>query len=157
MTHFFKTNFFDDTLSSELVNPLSSVFDNMLQREFPEFYKQFNGVSVTKGSYPKLNIEDYEDKFIIETEIAGLTKEDISIKVKDGLLTISGKKKERKIDGKLVYCELKRSSFSRSIQLNELVDESKIIAKFENGILEILLPKIKPQKISEDEKIIKID
>jgi len=159
MTHLMRhpRKIFANPFTSELVGPLSDFFDNILKDEFPEFSKK-SGISIAKGSYPKINIDNYEDRFIVEAEIPGLTKEDITIKVLDGYLTINGKKKEKsnKVEHECIYRELKHSAFSRTIQLNDLVDDDNIVAKFNNGILEIILPKIKPEIIEKHEKQIAI-
>lgn len=153
-------NPFNNMLTSEMVNPFSNIFDDMIKDAFPEFYKK-SGISFIKGSYPKVNIIEFEDKAVIEAEIPGLTKEDISIKVtkkdKDNILTISGQKQDRNFEeGDITYCELKHSAFSRSFQLNDNIDCTKIDAEFKNGILDITLKKITPEKIEDNEQEIKI-
>ena len=165
MTRIIRRNPFNNTLSSELINPLSTFFDDVLEKEFPEFFRK-SGVSITKGSYPKINVTNFENKFVVEAEIPGLSKKDIKIKLKEGdkkdghFLTIEGQKQEKECDddncGELVYCELKRSQFARTIQLHDLVDTVNIEADFNNGVLNIILPKVVPKEIEDNEQEIKI-
>ena len=82
--------------------------------------------------------------FASEAEIAGLGKEDVSVEYEDGMLTIAGEKKTEIDDNdvKYVYKELKRSSFKRSFKVDEAtLNVNKISAKFDNGILNVTIPK----------------
>lgn len=159
MTHIIRKprNPFNNTLTSEFITPFSDVFDSFFKNEFPEFYKK-SGISFMKGSYPKVNIFDYEDKLVIEAEIPGLTKEDINIKIKDSILTLSGEKRvdKKHENSNCIHHELKHSSFHRSFDISENIDDTKISAEFKNGILDIILPKLRPNKVEENEKSIDI-
>ncbi len=78
---------------------------------------------------------------------------DISIEVQDNVLTVSGERRfeEEVKEDKYYRIERRYGSFSRSLALPQTVDESKIEAKYENGVLEITVPKAevaKPKKIS---------
>ena len=85
---------------------------------------------------------------LLEAEVPGLTKDDVSVEVKDNILAVSGERKvKRDDDAVYVRKELKRSSFKRSFSLGDNLDSERISAEFENGILTITIPKIKPVQV----------
>lgn len=154
---------FNNTLATEFLTPFTNIFDEFFGDNYPEFVKK-SGISYVKGSYPKVDIFDYEDKIVIEAEIPGLSKEDINIKtkydkeLKSDILILSGEKNinDKHKDANCVWHELKRSAFARSFELTDNIDKDKIDAEFKDGILDITLPKIKPTQIEENEKYISI-
>ncbi len=101
---------------------------------------------------PNIEMLDKQDSIIVRAELPGMRREDINISVTGNILTISG---ERKTDSSVksedyYRSELSYGKFSRSITLPTTVDAEKINATFENGVLEITLPKsekAKPKKI----------
>ncbi len=132
---------------SNFVDAFDSMFDKIIQTNFPQFSQEFGVDLFAKGSYPKVNITDYDDKVVITAEVAGLTKEDVDIEYKDGVLTISGAKAQDTEDiGVVVLRELKKSSFRRSWNVNEeVLDCTKANATFHNGVLDLTLPKKEPK------------
>jgi len=130
----------------QFVDSFDKVFDKLLQTHFPTFQQEFGVDFISKSSYPKVNITDFSDKVVITAEVAGLSKEDVDITFKDNVLTISGnKREEEKSEGTVVWKELKHSSFKRSFQLSNLLVAEKATAKFNNGILDISIPKSSPK------------
>ena len=106
-----------------------------------------NGFSWT----PAMDMYEKADKFVIRMDLPGLKKEDVDISMVENTLTIKGERKQP-IEYKEEYqCnEVCYGSFSRSITMPPSVDADKIEADFENGVLEICLPKVaaaKPAKI----------
>ena len=93
------------------------------------------------------NIKDADDKFVLEAELPGFDKEDISLDVKDGILTISAQHKEEKEDkdekGQYIRRERRYGSFRRSFDVTG-IDENGITAAYSNGILTLNLPKTVP-------------
>ena len=74
----------------------------------------------------------------------GLTKDEVNIKVENGVMTISGNntyKSSGSSEVKYIRRELKHSSFKRSFELGDTLDPTKISAEFENGILTITIQK----------------
>lgn len=114
---------------------LNSVF-NELFNEFP--FAERNGLSV-----PAVNIVETADAYHAELNAPGRNKEDFSISAEHGLLTISYQKKEetKTEDVKTVRREFSLQSFKRSFSLDDKIDVAGIQAKYENGLLKILLPK----------------
>jgi len=126
----------------EFLTPFDSIFDKLVGEAFPELTKEFGVGFFERGSYPKVDLIDEDKNIVIEAEIPGLSREDVKIHVKEGVLTISGNKFESTNDERrYIKRELKRSSFKRSFALGDNLDEDKINASFNLGILKITIPK----------------
>lgn len=101
---------------------------------------------------PALEMYEKPDKFIVRLEIPGMKKEDIDISFTNDTLTIAGERKvEKEVKDEDYYrCEFNYGKFSRSLTVPSAVKADKIEAHYDNGILEITLPKAeeaKPKKI----------
>ena len=132
------------------VTAFDKVFDDLLKKQFPELQKE-TGLSFSQGSYPKVNVIEFEDKVRIVAEIAGLTKEDIAINIDEYVMTISGDS-HVKNDEQGIYLikELKHSSFKRSFTFGDKFDMDNITADFSEGILSIEVAKKTPEpKVSK--------
>ena len=139
------------------IDSFDRVFDQMVHKQFPTLTDEL-GLDFLKSAYPKVDIIDFKDRLEITSEIPGLSKKDISIEVKEGTLTIAGQKKEKKENGEkgtYLYRELKHSSFRRSFLLGDNLAPDDIKAKFENGILNVSIPKVEPKV--EEAQIIDIE
>jgi len=91
---------------------------------------------------PKVNIEETDDSFSIEVAAPGFNKDDFNVSIENDLLTIEASKDETKTRKHYSHYEFTYGSFKRSFSLPEnKVKEAKIEAKYENGILNISLPK----------------
>ena len=103
---------------------------------------------------PLTNIVDEGDHFSITAELPGLEKGDIEISVRNGALEIKGEQKNELEDKKEGYLrrEFSSSSYYRSFKLPKNIDEDKIEAKLEKGVLKLSLPKIEEEK-KEEKKI----
>ena len=137
--------FFD---RDSFLTPFDKMFDQMIETHFPNVVQQV-GVKPYQGTaYPKVNVYEYEDKVGIIAEIPGLKKKQLNMEVEDGVLTISGDKHgiEEQEGATVLRRELKASSFKRSFQLGELLDDSRVDANFNDGILSISIPKVEPEK-----------
>jgi HSP20 family protein len=95
------------------------------------------------SSYPKVDVKGNENQLIIEAEVPGLKRDQISVEVDGNILRIKGEKKikdEHKSQS-YIHRELKHSSFCRSFKLPENVNVDKIESSFQDGVLEITIPK----------------
>jgi len=95
---------------------------------------------------PRSSVVDLDDKYEITSELPGMSREDVSIELDNGILTISGEKKEQH-DSKERNLHLNERAFGmfrRSFRLQPEIDGDQIEAKFDNGILTVTLPK--PEK-----------
>jgi HSP20 family protein len=107
--------------------------------------------------HPSVNISETDKEFKIELAAPGLKKEDFKVAVDKGILTISSEKQTEKTEEKKNYWkkEFSYNQFSRSFQLPENTLADKIDAKYENGILNVILPK-KEVSVAEPQKEIKV-
>ena len=106
----------------------------------------------------KCDIYEKEGNYIIEVDVPGVSKNDINIELTDGYLTISVEKKENiKENENKRYVRRERYSYAKNERQFYVgnISEDEIKAKFNNGILEILIP-IKDEKC-ESKKIIEIE
>ncbi len=120
---------------------------------FDEFFNElpaFSGKEWNNWSFPPVNIHETTDAYHVELSVPGRTKEDFIVNVENGLLTVSFEKKEetKNEDYKTVRREFSYRSFKRSFNLDERIDAEKIQAKYENGLLKLLLPKKEETKES---------
>ena len=130
----------------EFLTPFDKVFDHLMEQTFPTF-KEDVGVSFNKGAYPKVNVYEYDDKIGIVAEIPGLDKKNVTVDVEEDVLIISGDKHGFDSDGgKCITRELKQSAFTRSFNLGEYLDGTKVSAKFKDGMLSISIPKKEPEE-----------
>ena len=93
----------------------------------------------------KIDLTENDKTYTIRAEIPGVHKEDIKVQVDDNRVSISTetKKEKEEKDGERIICrECYQGSSYRSFTLDSTVDETKAEAKYENGILELTLPKL---------------
>lgn len=92
---------------------------------------------------PVVDLVERDGAFELQAELPGLAQNQIEIKLSDGMMTIKGEKSAEKIEDTDDYHLRERSfgSFQRSFRVPSSVDTDKIEARFENGVLKVLLPK----------------
>ncbi len=102
-----------------------------------------NNQNQRKNISPAVNIIEADNEFKIEVAIPGLTRNDFNIEVEDDVLTISSVENETKEDKMPTYTrrEFNFSSFKRSFQLPETIDQDQIQASHKEGVLSITLVK----------------
>ena len=105
-----------------------------------------------EGNYPKVDVREEKDGYVLEADLPGMSEKDIEVKVEHNLLTISSAKKEEKEEKKNGYLvrERRAYSFARSFALPEDVNREHIDAQFKNGVLTLILakkPEAQPKKI----------
>ncbi|HHF42390.1 MAG TPA: Hsp20/alpha crystallin family protein, partial [Candidatus Aminicenantes bacterium] len=101
---------------------------------------------------PSDDIYETEHEVVLTAELPGMDEKDIEIKVEDNTLTISGERRMEKEIKEENYHRIERAygSFCRSFTLPNYVDQDKISAEYDNGILKITMPKkpeLKPRKV----------
>lgn len=118
----------------------SNWLEDIFNRDLPSvFTSNFN----TGITLPKVNIKENSDAFIVDMAVPGLSKSDFNIDLDNQLLSISTEIKEEheQKDENYTRREFGYSSFKRTFNLPESVNEDQINAKYEEGILSIHLPK----------------
>lgn len=100
---------------------------------------------------PLVDIYETDDEFFLNAYIPGVKKENLKIKLEDGHLVIMGRiDYDEAVNRKYVLKETEIGNFYRRFKISDSIDESKIDAKLENGVLEVRLPKherVKPRTI----------
>lgn len=142
----------------ELFTNLDSFFNDFFKDDFFQLVKT-QGLTPSQGAYPRVDVTAFDDRIEILAEVPGLKKEEVDVQVCEGLMTIRGNKRhdtEEKKGGKVVYKELKRSSFQRSFVLDDTLDTNSIDAKFDDGLLTIVIKKLEPSKVDPEIKKIPI-
>ena len=129
-------------------NWLPSVFDDMFKTDWLGGTTNVNSIGT---SIPAVNIQETEDAFSVEVAAPGKSKEDFNIELDNDVLTISSedKKENETTDKKGRYTrkEFSYSTFKRAFSLPDSVDNAKISASYNNGVLEIALPKKEESKV----------
>jgi HSP20 family protein len=130
-----------------------------MQHEFDRLFGNFfPGVGLDSDDdqsaswAPRLDVVESADAFLFEFDVPGVEKDDIQIKLHDGVLTVSGEKTGRELreDDSVVRVERFVGRFFRSFSIPTAIEAGKIEATFNNGVLSVRLPKAeesKPRKI----------
>lgn len=125
-------------------NPFKEMRDleQKLFRYYPTTGAEENGISAFK---PSVSTREGEFAYHIEVDLPGVKKEDISIDVKDNQLIISGERsfKEERKENDYYKIESSYGKFQRSFAIPENVDLENIEASSQEGVLEVVLPKLK--------------
>jgi HSP20 family protein len=109
---------------------------------------QRSGVAV-----PNVDITETEDNYLVRAELPGVAKDDVTVELEQGVLSIRGEKKSRREEklerGRRLECSY--GSFSRSFTLPQDTDANRICAEFRDGVLEVAVakrPESKPKQIA---------
>jgi len=130
---------------------------------FAEAEEAFNrlpsaGNQSLKAFVPAVDIYETDKAVVMETPLAGMRPEDVSVSVEKGVLTLKGEsKKEHEVEEKNYYRkEVRSGSFYRELPLPAPVLEDKVTAEFKDGVLKITCPKATATKTKKiDVKVIK--
>ncbi len=128
-------------------SPLGS-FENEIHRAMDAALSGFlDDTSFTGATHPRVDLFEDKDHFHFRAELPGMKKEDIHVELGEGVLTLSGSRKTYAADGK----QEQQSEFSRSVSVPTRVQEDKIAARYEDGVLTVTLPKaeeVKPKRVA---------
>ena len=104
-----------------------------------------SGVTNVTGFTPSVNTREGEYAYHVEVDLPGVKKEDISVDLKDDVLTISGERKTKSEIKEKDYYKKESSygKFQRSFTLPDNTDTENIEANSEDGVLEVVIPKLK--------------
>lgn len=119
---------------------MMNLFDDLFYGDLPTIFSS----NFTEGiSMPKVNIKELDDSFVIEMAVPGMKKSDFEVNLDNNILSISAKKEteENENENGFVRREFSYSSFNRNFTLPETVDDSKIDARYNDGILSVDIPK----------------
>jgi HSP20 family protein len=132
-------------------NPLREM-ESMLDR-----YTRASGRSLANGDTemgftewsPTVDIEEDDSNYLIRADVPGVDKKDIDVRLDNGVLSISGEKKEEKETGKgtkLHRTERYCGSFSRRFTLPTAIKADKVDASYKDGVLSLTIPKAEEAK-----------
>jgi HSP20 family protein len=141
-------------------HPVNNVLDEFSQihRALDSVFDNWRGGSSGEMSFmPAVDIIERENIFDIRIELPGVKKEDVKITVNNGVLTVKGEKKVEQEKKGENYHRVERSygSFQRSFNLPTTVSSDKIEASYDNGVLNVSVPKIEEAKPKEIEVRVK--
>ncbi|AKF25546.1 heat-shock protein Hsp20 [Sulfurovum lithotrophicum] len=127
---------------------------NEVKKSFDLFNSLMQNLDVTREEgaiasfVPRVNTREGEDAYHVEIDLPGIKKEDIEITTEDNILTISGERKMKDEVKEEDYYKVESAygKFSRSFTLPEKVDVENIHAESRDGVLEVVIPKLKEEE-----------
>ena len=128
---------------------LSSLLDDFLGNGMFNAWDR----DISLVNYPRVDIVEEKDTYKITADMPGLDKKDIAVEIKNGVLSLSGEKKEEKTEkdkNRFYHYERRYGSFRREFALPDHVDAEHVEAKYANGVIELTLKKTegaKPRQI----------
>ena len=125
--------------------PGLTTFNNLFDDMFDDsFFRSYN-------SYMKTDIKEVDNQYVLDIEMPGFNKKDISVELNDGYLTISGNKStnndEKDTKGNIIRQERYSGSYSRSFYVGNKIKKEDIKANYDNGELKIYLPKTTTKEV----------
>ncbi|HEY2216924.1 MAG TPA: Hsp20/alpha crystallin family protein [Solirubrobacteraceae bacterium] len=132
---------------------------NSLQQEVNRLFGTFfdtqagGGNGAARRWIPAMDLVEEGEEFVLRADLPGVAEDDVHVELDDGVLTVSGKRSSEHEERRGGYCRIERASgsFSRSLTLPDGVDAESIQARFEQGVLEVRVPKPaqrKPQRVA---------
>jgi len=129
--------------NGSLLNPFPTVFDDFLNRDI--FNWGSSNFSEANTTIPAVNIKETADNYEVEVAAPGMTKKDFKVQLDGNVLTITSEMSSQKEESEEVRYstrEFSYQSFSRTFNLQkDVVDTEKLVAKYEDGVLHLLIPK----------------
>lgn len=132
-----------NTIQTEMNRLFNSLFDSPTRPSAGDARRRW---------IPAMDLVEGDEHYVLRADLPGLAEEDINIELASGVLTVSGERKASHTEEQGGFRRIERShgSFSRSLKLPEGVDADAVQASFENGVLEVTIPKPaqpKPRKV----------
>ncbi|WP_434432865.1 Hsp20/alpha crystallin family protein [Lactiplantibacillus paraplantarum] len=135
-------------MANDMMNWHNDLFDRL--NDWTKVDDLVNGLGRTilntgsHGSVLKTDIKENDDQYTMKVDVPGIDKQDIALKYRDGTLSIAVKRDsisdESDKDGNIIASERQTGRFGRQYALPD-VDVDKIEARYENGVLQLTLPK----------------
>ncbi len=143
-------------MCKQLWNPFEE-FENMLERYSKSGASNIGKQMNTEMSFadwaPSVDIDEEDDKYLIKADLPGVDKENINVKLENGVLSIRGEKTTKTETGKGTKrhrTERFHGTFARSFTLPEAVKADQVEASYSDGVLSLVIPKqdeVKPKSI----------
>jgi len=124
----------------DVFSAMPDEMDHLFQRfehGWPRWPSLFSRDGVT--TLPELDVRESTSAVTVEAELPGVDEKDVSVTLANGVLTIKGEKRHQKEEKAESYYLAERSfgSFERSIRLPDSIDDAKVEAKFDKGVLKV--------------------
>ena len=123
--------------------------------DFPDIDRKLYGKHA--ANVMKTDVHEHDDGYEVDIDLPGFKKDEINLSLENGYLTVNAAKgldKEKKDHkGKLIRQERYAGSMTRSFYVGDAVTENEIEAKFENGVLQLSIPKKEAEKLPEKKLI----
>ncbi len=100
---------------------------------------------------PAASVTENGDGYTLQVEMPGVSKEGLEISIENNELTIVGRRSIPDVNGSLIHRESRSENFRRSFELDPSIDTAKIVARIDQGVATLTLPKaerVKPRKIA---------
>ena len=129
---------------------VDDVFDRFFAESMRRWPRQGAATQPPREWAPAADVSETDDEFVIKAELPEVRKEDVSITVQDGVLTLSGERKQQKVEEQEKIHRIERffGSFARRFALPDNADEQGIRAESRDGLIVIRIPKqriVEPQ------------
>ena len=127
-----------------------NIFDDVEQMMHQAFDHSLENGSSRQSYSPLMNVSETESDYLVMMDLPGVEKKDVDVNLKNGILTVSGERKtsEKSEENNRIWHETTFGAFSRSFELTSDIVEEKIKAKFNNGVINITIPKAEEVKPS---------
>jgi HSP20 family molecular chaperone IbpA len=147
-----KDNASEDKYStSNIFEIWPSYFDEILERNWSDLI-HFRLL----GAFPRVNVQEMENQYLVEVDLPGARKNDITVKFVDDSLEISGEVKSKHENQKNKYLRFERinGKFLRVISLSRNTDKDKVTAELKDGVLSIAILKLSERVVHQDKLIV---
>ncbi len=117
-------------------------------RLLSEFERDWPWLSTRRGWVPALDVHENDDRYTVTVELPGMGKDDVTVEIEEGMLTIRGEKKSEREEKeeKPRFVERRYGAFSRSFSLPRDADPDRIEAGFDKGVLTLTIPRSEAAK-----------
>lgn len=137
---------------------MPSIFGENLFDDWRDFFGERNPLyGKHEKNLMKTDVKETNDGYEVAVDLPGFKKEEINAQLSDGYLVISASKglnkDEKDKEGRYIRRERYSGSMSRSFYVGEGVKEEDIRAKFENGILKLMIPKAAVKEVEQNNYI----
>ena len=143
----------------DVFSSMRDEMDRMFERfehgpRWPLALSRGNGGNGRQFIVPELDVRDNGKQLMIEVDLPGIDEKDVTVTLANGLLTIKGERKAEHEESKddFYLCERSYGAFERSLRLPDSIDESKVEARFDKGVLKVTALK-RPEAVKAEKKI----
>lgn len=131
--------------SPDVFSAMREEMDRLFER-FEQGWPRWPSLLSRNGQFtvPEIDVRETNEAITVEAELPGVDEKDVSVTFNNGILTIRGEKKQEREESKEGYYHLSErsfGSFERSIRLPDTIDDQKIEAKFDKGVLTVTAAK----------------